>query len=99
MLTRRRDPDAMQETWLIYYGDVHAGTIAMRSSNPTDTDPWRWRCGFYPGSEPGECKNGHGGKLRGSALGRLGATSATGRRGNMPYGRPASSCRRNGRTA
>ncbi len=36
-LTRRRDPDALQETWLVYYGDVHAGTIAIRSGNPTDT--------------------------------------------------------------
>jgi hypothetical protein len=26
-LTRRRDPDA-RECWLIYYGDVHVGTIA-----------------------------------------------------------------------
>jgi hypothetical protein len=41
----RRDPDAHQETWLIYYGDVRAGTIAIRPGNPTDTDSW-WRCGF-----------------------------------------------------
>jgi hypothetical protein len=27
-LTRRRDPDAQQETWLIHYGDVRVGTIA-----------------------------------------------------------------------
>jgi hypothetical protein len=26
-LTRRRDPDAQQETWLIYYGDVQVGTM------------------------------------------------------------------------
>jgi hypothetical protein len=25
-LTRRRDPDARQETWLIYYGNVRVGT-------------------------------------------------------------------------
>src|ERR1700739_3743686 len=29
-LTRRRDPDASQETWLIHYGDVRIGTIAER---------------------------------------------------------------------
>jgi len=34
--TRRRDPDALQETWPVYYSDVHAGTIAIRSGNPTD---------------------------------------------------------------
>jgi hypothetical protein len=22
------------------------------------TDPWQWRCGFYPGSEPGDCTSG-----------------------------------------
>jgi hypothetical protein len=53
-LTRRRCPDARQECWLIYYGDVHVGTIAIRSGIPHDKDPWGWRCGFYPGSEPGE---------------------------------------------
>jgi hypothetical protein len=30
-LTHRRDPNAHQETWLIYYGDVHIGTIVVRS--------------------------------------------------------------------
>jgi hypothetical protein len=49
MLTRRRDPDALQETWLVYYGDVRVGAIAMRSGNPADTDLWGWSCGFYPG--------------------------------------------------
>jgi hypothetical protein len=48
-LTRRSDPDARQESWLIHYGDVHVGTIAARSGNPSDTDRWGWRCGFYPG--------------------------------------------------
>jgi hypothetical protein len=32
--------------------DVHAGTLAIRSGNPHDTEPWEWRCGFYPGSPP-----------------------------------------------
>jgi hypothetical protein len=35
---------------LAHYGDVHVGTIAERSGNPHDTDPWEWNCGFYPGS-------------------------------------------------
>ncbi len=57
-LTRRRDPDASHEAWLILYGDVHVGTIGMRSGNPPGADPWSWRCGFYPGSEPGEATSG-----------------------------------------
>jgi hypothetical protein len=57
-LTRRRDPDAHQECWRIYYGDVHVGTIAVRSGIPHDQAPWGWRCGFYPGAEPGEHLSG-----------------------------------------
>src|SRR6266436_1231345 len=57
-LTRRRSTDAPEECWHIYYGDVHAGTIAIRTGNPHDEDPWEWTCGFYPGSEPGEQQNG-----------------------------------------
>jgi hypothetical protein len=56
-LTRRRchkRPDC----WHVYYGDVHAGTIAIRVANPNDTDPWEWSCGFYPGCQPGEHTNG-----------------------------------------
>jgi hypothetical protein len=30
-LTHRRDPDARFECWMIFYGDVHVGTIAVRS--------------------------------------------------------------------
>jgi len=52
-LTRRRNPDR-PDCWHIYYGDVHAGTIAMRH----DTDPWEWSCGFYPGSHPREIQIG-----------------------------------------
>jgi hypothetical protein len=57
-LTRRRDPDARHESWLIYYGDVHVGSIGLRNGNPIGSDPWQWRCGFYPGSRPGECTSG-----------------------------------------
>ena len=54
-LIRRRDPDVAQETWRIYYGDVHAGTIAACVGNPGAAPMWQWRCGFYPGSRSGEC--------------------------------------------
>ena len=38
-LTRRRSTDAREECWHIYYGDVHAGTVAIRSGIPHDEDP------------------------------------------------------------
>src|SRR6267143_974709 len=57
-LTSRRSTDAREECWHVYYGDVLAGTIAIRSGNPHDEAPWEWRCGFYPGSHPGEHKDG-----------------------------------------
>ncbi len=59
-LTRRRDPDARQETekWLIFYGDVQAGSIMRAVGNPSAAPLWQWHCGFYPGSRPGECSAG-----------------------------------------
>lgn len=57
-LIRRRDRDAHQERWLIYYGDVHVRSVSLRNGNPAESDPWQWRCGFYPGSRPGECTSG-----------------------------------------
>jgi hypothetical protein len=54
----RRSAEAREECWHIYYGDVHAGTIAIRIGNPRLEDPWEWHCGFCPGSEPGEQQNG-----------------------------------------
>jgi hypothetical protein len=33
-LTRRRSTDAREECWHIYYGDMHAGTIAIRNGTP-----------------------------------------------------------------
>jgi hypothetical protein len=56
-LTRRRYPER-PDCWHVYYGDVHVGTIALRTGIPHDEDPWGWSCGFYPGSNPGECTNG-----------------------------------------
>jgi hypothetical protein len=57
-LTRRRYPEVHEECWHIYYGDVHVGTISIRTGVPWDEDPWSWSCGCYPGSHPGECANG-----------------------------------------
>jgi hypothetical protein len=56
-LTRGQSTDAREECWHIYYGDVHAGTIAIRTGIP---HAWGWICGFYPGSEPGEQTTGTG---------------------------------------
>ena len=57
-LTRRRSPDASEECWHVWYGDVRVGTIAIRTGIPPHEDPWGWACGFYPGSHPAECTNG-----------------------------------------
>jgi hypothetical protein len=57
-LTRRRDHDRREERWLIYYGDVHVGTIAESVGNPNAAPQWQWNCGFYPGGRPGEFTNG-----------------------------------------
>jgi hypothetical protein len=59
-LTRRRDRNLPQECWRIYYGDLHVGTIAQCVGNPGAAPKWQWRCGFYPGSRPGECAGGTG---------------------------------------
>jgi predicted GIY-YIG superfamily endonuclease len=57
-LTRHRDPDAEQETWQIYYGDVRVGTISERFGNPTGASGWQWACGFDPGRRPTEHAKG-----------------------------------------
>jgi hypothetical protein len=56
-LARRCYPER-QDCWHVYYGDVHVGTIANRTGIRHDEYPWGWTCGFYPGSEPGECTSG-----------------------------------------
>jgi hypothetical protein len=53
-LTRRRCPEAREECWHIYFGDVHVGTISIRSGVPVDQDQWGWQCGFYPVCHRGE---------------------------------------------
>jgi len=56
-LTRRLDPDS-RNCWQIWYGDIHAGAIARAVGNPGNAERWNWHCGFYPGSEPGDCTSG-----------------------------------------
>jgi hypothetical protein len=34
--TRRRSTDAPEECWHIYWGDIHAGIIEIRSGVPFD---------------------------------------------------------------
>jgi hypothetical protein len=53
VLTRRRDPDANQETWLIHYDDIRVGSISQRAGVPADKDQWGWSVGFYPASDRG----------------------------------------------
>jgi hypothetical protein len=48
-LTRRRDPEAREERWHIYYDDVHVGTIAKSAGVRSDVEQWGWICGFHPG--------------------------------------------------
>jgi hypothetical protein len=57
-LTRRRNADRRRETWHVYYGDVRVGTIGERAGVPVDVDQWSWSCGFYPGLEPGQHRDG-----------------------------------------
>ena len=44
----RRSQDHHQECWHVYCGAVYVGTIVRRIGNPHDTEPWEWRCRFYP---------------------------------------------------
>jgi hypothetical protein len=64
VLTRRRNPDARQESWQVYYGDLRVGTIAIRSGNLFATDPWGWRCGFLSGQPSKRLHVRHRGQLR-----------------------------------
>jgi hypothetical protein len=45
-LTRRRDPKARRESWIVIYGNVCVGTIGLRAGVPTHVEQWGWRCGF-----------------------------------------------------
>src|ERR1700761_3466656 len=52
-LVRRRDPEASQESWQVFYSDVRVGIISLRSGVPVHADQWQWSCGFYPISHRG----------------------------------------------
>jgi len=56
-LTRRRDFEAHQETWRVFYGDVRVGTIARSVGNP-NAAPMAMALRLLSGSRPGECKAG-----------------------------------------
>jgi hypothetical protein len=56
-LSRRPAPHRA-DCWLIYFGDVHAGTLARAVGTPNATEEWRWQCGFYPGCRAGEHRAG-----------------------------------------
>lgn len=56
-LTRRPDPDR-KDAWMIYAGDIRAGSIAKAAGTPNAIVQWKWSAGFYPGSGPGEIKGG-----------------------------------------
>jgi hypothetical protein len=57
-LTRRCVFDHDREIWHIHFAGVTAGTIKERTGNPAGSDSWQWNCGFYPGSNPGDCTSG-----------------------------------------
>jgi hypothetical protein len=57
VLTRRRDPHR-PDCWRIHFADVHVGTMAKAVGNPGAAESWQWSRGFYPGSNPGEQRNG-----------------------------------------
>jgi hypothetical protein len=49
ILTRKRAGES-PDCWHVYYDGVQVGAIGARTGNPNGTDPWKWHCGFYPGS-------------------------------------------------
>src|ERR1700755_821687 len=57
-LTRRRSDNPHLEVWHVYFGGVRIGQIDERAGVPVDVDQWSWSCGFYPGCEPGEQRDG-----------------------------------------
>ena len=74
-LTRRPDPHRAH-SWLVYYGDVHVGTISKGVGNPGAAEAWQWLCGFYPGSNPGD--------QRGDTAGTFDQARAAGNPGAEP---------------
>jgi|GEM_PF-1417683 len=58
-LTRCRGDNPHRET-CVYYGDVRVGSIGQRAGVPIDVDQWQWQwsCGFQPGLNPGQHRQG-----------------------------------------
>jgi len=46
------------DCWHVYYGDVHVGTIVLRTAARSASTKREWKCGLYPGMEPGRSHNG-----------------------------------------
>jgi hypothetical protein len=65
-LTRRRANDSPQESWRIFYDDVPVGWIGIRSGVPVGVARWGWRCGFYPGMEPAQHRDGSAATFKGA---------------------------------
>ena len=59
----RRPDSHLQDCWQVWYGDVLAGSVARTVGAPSNGEVWHWHCGFYPGSDPGECNRGSAGSL------------------------------------
>ncbi|MBA2400483.1 MAG: hypothetical protein H0V72_17610 [Bradyrhizobium sp.] len=57
-LTRGAHPER-SDTWHVYYGDIHVGTIAVQSGLPLSAAQWRWDCWFYPASHRGQPRSGY----------------------------------------
>ena len=56
-LTRRADPHR-SNSWLIYLGDIHCGSVSQAVGLLGAAQRWAWFCGFYSGSKPGEQTHG-----------------------------------------
>jgi hypothetical protein len=47
-LTRRRNLEAPDECWHVFYGDVRVGVVAIRTGMPPGEDPWAGLAGSIP---------------------------------------------------
>ena len=45
-------------SWLIYFRDIHCGSVSHAVGLPWAAQRWARFCSFYPGSEPGEQAHG-----------------------------------------
>jgi hypothetical protein len=58
-LHRKPDKDPqLPGGWFVYWGDVRIGHIGKRAGVPNHAPQWGWRCGFYPGCDPGQATMG-----------------------------------------